>query len=268
MTAEDPELVLLDAARAYERALGDRLIAAYALGSLAHGGFAPLVSDIDLGLILADPPHPGDAAAIRAVAEAETAKPSGLARRLSVFWGTHSTLAGRAKDGRFPPFDRADLVDHGRLLLGTEARAGVPRPDARQLLIGGAEFALALIAGSELLRRPELLAAAGVLRLTKLVLAPVRFLFMAETGAVAAADTAAAWYLERAGAPSTELVGAARGWRITEPADPVRVTALLDAQLVSLYLHYIDDHIARLDDLAESSLSAAFGDWRARLGVA
>jgi hypothetical protein len=247
--------------------LGDRLIAAYVLGSLAHGGFAPLVSDIDLGLILTDPPHTNDAAAIRAVAEAETAKPSALARRLSVFWGTHSTLAGRSDLGRFPPFDRADLIDHGRLVLGREARAGVPRPDRRQLLLGSAEFALALLAGptTELLRRPEQLMAAGVLRLTKLVLLPVRFLYTAETGSVAGADAAATWYLSRADAPSPELVGAARSWRTAGPADPAAVTALLHAQLQPLYLHYLDDHIARLDDLAESPLSAAFSDWRARL---
>jgi predicted nucleotidyltransferase len=33
----------------------DRFVAAYALGSLAHGGFRPLVSDIDIGFVLADP---------------------------------------------------------------------------------------------------------------------------------------------------------------------------------------------------------------------
>jgi hypothetical protein len=37
------------------RSFTRRLIAGYALGSLAHGGFSPLVSDVDLGLILEDP---------------------------------------------------------------------------------------------------------------------------------------------------------------------------------------------------------------------
>ena len=45
--------VLADAVAAYTQALGERLVAAYALGSLAHGGFSPLVSDVDLALILA-----------------------------------------------------------------------------------------------------------------------------------------------------------------------------------------------------------------------
>ena len=42
------ERVLADAVEAYRVALGGRLVAAYALGSLAHGGFSELVSDIDL----------------------------------------------------------------------------------------------------------------------------------------------------------------------------------------------------------------------------
>jgi hypothetical protein len=48
------EVVLARAVSAYRDALGSRLIAGYALGSLAHGGFSPLVSDVDLGLILPD----------------------------------------------------------------------------------------------------------------------------------------------------------------------------------------------------------------------
>ena len=49
------EVVLVRAVTAYRAVLGSRLIAGYALGSLAHGGFSPLVSDVDLGLILEDP---------------------------------------------------------------------------------------------------------------------------------------------------------------------------------------------------------------------
>ncbi len=54
---QDGELVLAEAIAAYRVALGNRLLAAYALESLAHGGFSELVSDIDLGLIISDPPR-------------------------------------------------------------------------------------------------------------------------------------------------------------------------------------------------------------------
>ena len=62
------EAVLARAVSAYRDALGSRLIAGYALGSLAHGGFSPLVSDVDLGLILQDPLRAKDRMAIYKVA--------------------------------------------------------------------------------------------------------------------------------------------------------------------------------------------------------
>ena len=104
----DGETVLAEAAESYRGALGERLIAAYALGSLAHGGFSPLVSDIDLGLIVRDPARPEDAETIQAIAESEKAKGSPLHERISVFWGTPSTLRGESDGGRFPPLDRLE----------------------------------------------------------------------------------------------------------------------------------------------------------------
>ena len=62
------EAVLARASSAYRVVLGSRLIAGYALGSLAHGGFSPLVSDVDLGLILQDPLRATDRMTIRTVA--------------------------------------------------------------------------------------------------------------------------------------------------------------------------------------------------------
>jgi hypothetical protein len=59
-TATQGERVLAEAAEAFRVALGDRLLGANTLGSLAHGGFSELVSDIDLGLIVSDPFRPGD----------------------------------------------------------------------------------------------------------------------------------------------------------------------------------------------------------------
>ena len=64
ISAAQGEAVLAEAVSASRHALGPRLVAAYALGSLAHGGFSPLVSDVDLGLILADPLMETDEATI------------------------------------------------------------------------------------------------------------------------------------------------------------------------------------------------------------
>jgi hypothetical protein len=295
--------VLAEAGAAYQAALGSRLIACYALGSLAHGGFSPLVSDVDLGLILRDPLRVSDRLTIRRVAgsvragsvRGAGAAPAGgavrargpdLHERLSVFWGTRSSLQGQARGGRFPPLDRLDLLEHGRLLAGQDARLGLTRPGQAELLVGGAEFALAYLGGDPPLperlrgwvrrrpssdgalaeiRSPALLSSRGPRRLTKIVLFPARFLFTAATGQVATNAIAAEHYVSSAAGPGAELVTAALAWRDGPPADEAAAAALLDRELMPLYLHYIDDHIARLLAEGRQQLAGRFRQWRDRL---
>jgi hypothetical protein len=280
------EAVLAQAVTAYQAALGSRLVAAYALGSLAHGGFSPLVSDVDLGLILRDPLWNRHRLAIRTVAGAVRADGSALHRRLSVFWGTPATLAGRARGGRFPPLDRLDLLDYGRLLAGQDTRYGVARPGPEELLVAGAEFALATLDGAGNLpgrlralarpgsrdhsalaeiRDPARLVSRGPRRTTKIVLFPVRFLFTAATGRVGTNSLAAEHYLATPGAPATELVAAALAWRLEPSADEAAATALLSRELIALYVHYLDDHITRLSVAGRRGLAGSFRRWRARL---
>lgn len=258
--------VLADAVRAGRESLGGRLLAAYALGSLAHGGFSPLVSDVDLALILADPVRSSDATTLLRMAEDVRSAGSRLHARLSVFWGTPESLAGHAAGGRFPPLDRLCLLEHGRLLTGTEVRTGLPRPDRTELFVAGAEFALEALASDVLAwaRRPELLLAAGVRWTTKIVLFPVRFLFTAETGREGTNDAAVTHYLARADAPGAAVVSAALGWRM-DPPDPDHALALLRVGLLPLYLHYLDDHTSRLTAARRPELAEKFGQWRTRL---
>ena len=67
----------------FKSALADSLIAAYKLGSLAHGGFSKIYSDIDVGLLLTctEPP----AAMTALIAEAKTLDAE-YGKKLSVFW--------------------------------------------------------------------------------------------------------------------------------------------------------------------------------------
>lgn len=280
------EAVLAAAVAAYRAALGSRLIAGYALGSLAHGGFSPLVSDVDLALILADPPRVSDRMIIHRAAGAVRAGGSALHERLSVFWGTPSTLQGQARGGRFPPLDRLDLLEYGRLLTGRDGRHGLPRPEHAELLVAGAEFALGYLGGTRKLperlqgwarrrpdhdnalneiRSPALLVSRGPRRLTKVVLFPVRFLFTAATGQVGINALATEHYLASAQPPAAELVAAALAWRREPPADQAAVAALLGRELIPLYVHYIDDHIARLRAASQHQLAGSFCQWRTRL---
>ncbi len=281
--AQPGEAVLERAVAAYRAALGSRLIAGYALGSLAHGGFSPLVSDVDLGLVLNDPPRAKDRMTIRGVARSVTAGGSELDRRLSVFWGTPDTLRGASRGGRFPPLDRLDLLEYGRLLTGRDVRAAVARPDGTELLVAGAEFALGYLGarGAGLrpdrlpglraredaldeIRDPARLVARGPRRMTKIVLFPVRFLFTAETGRVGTNTLAAEHYLAGAYAPAAALVTAAMAWRNERPADG-EATELLGRELVPLYVQFLDDHVARLQAVNRGRLAGRFRRWRARL---
>ena len=274
------EAVLERAVTAYAEALGDRLVAGYALGSLAHGGFSPLVSDVDLGLILADPLRAGDHATIGDVAGAVRASGPGLAERLSVFWGTPSTLSGQVPGGRFPPLDRLDLLEHGRLLTGRDARQAAARPDRTELLVAGARFALGSLSGAgsgtgtgppgdasvlDEIAAPSRLVSRGPRRLTKVVLFPVRFVYTAATGQAGLTALAVEHYLAIPGAPAAALVTAALAWRTQPPADATAAAALAGRELIPLYVHYIDDHVPRLLAAGQLELTDRFRQWRARL---
>jgi hypothetical protein len=283
--AEQGEAVLAQALAAYQTAFGSRLVAAYALGSLAHGGFSPLVSDVDIGLVLADPPRLKDWVMLRFVGNAVRAGGSELHQRLSVFWATPGILQGRSRGGRFPPLDRLDLVEHGRLLAGTDVRDGIARPAQAELLMAGAEFALGYLGGdpglAQRLRRlparglrgddpvtefrtPAVLLSRGNRRLTKVVLFPVRFLYTAATGQVGTNAASVEHYLAGRPVPAAELVSAALAWRREPPANDA-AAALLGQELLPLYVHYIDDHVERLEAAGSDRLAGRFRRWRARL---
>ncbi len=108
----------------FESHLGPSLVEVYQLGSLAHGGFSPIYSDIDIGILLncAAPP-PGIGATIDGAKNMD----SEYGKRLSVFWGNPDYTWGR-----FPALDRLDLLDHGIPLLRNR-QAEFPRPDRAQI---------------------------------------------------------------------------------------------------------------------------------------
>jgi hypothetical protein len=69
------------------------------------------------------------------------------------------------------------LLEHGRLLTGKDVRNGLPYPSRTELVVTGAQFALDMLAKDVVAYagRLDLLAAAGVRWMTKIVLFPVRF---------------------------------------------------------------------------------------------
>lgn len=108
----------------FKSKLGAALIEVYKIGSLAHGGFSQIYSDIDVGLILSCPNPPSDMD--RMITEAK-ALDNEYGKKLSIFWGNpeHSW-------GRLPVLDRLDLLDHGVPLLNNQ-RAEFGRPTREQI---------------------------------------------------------------------------------------------------------------------------------------
>jgi predicted nucleotidyltransferase len=106
---KDLEKFVLDVAQLFRADLGAVLVEAYKLGSLAHGGFSDIYSDIDVGLVLSCPKPPLQMSELIAGAKALHSE---YGRKLSVFWGNPDF-----DWGRLPVIDRLDLLDHGVALL-------------------------------------------------------------------------------------------------------------------------------------------------------
>ena len=108
----------------FDRELGSFLVEAYKLGSLAHGGFSEIYSDIDVGLLLNCAEPPKDMANL--IAHAKSSDPE-YGKKLSVFWGNPEFTWGR-----LPVIDRIDLLDHGVPLL-RGVKPGFRRPTKEEI---------------------------------------------------------------------------------------------------------------------------------------
>lgn len=250
------------------RLWADRLLAAYALGSLAHGGFSA-VSDVDLGLVLADPLRATDSETVAKLTDAVRGTRKPFAERLSVFWGSVETLSGKSQGGRFPPLDRLDLIKYGRLLAGNDVRAKLVAPTSKELLIAGAEFALSRLGTAEVIAKvkdPAELLRSDPKALTKLILYPLRFLFTARTGEVGRNDAAVEHFVAHGEGAATRLARMALRWRNAPPApyDTLAREAIA-AGVLPLYEEFLRDHEARLREHARPDLAAAFARWRGEL---
>lgn len=262
------EDVLKYALAAAQDLLRDRLIAVYALGSLAHGGFSAHVSDVDVGLVLRDPLHSEDEQRVAALSARVKTSSLPLAERLSVFWGSSATLKGIAAGGRFPPVDRLDLIESGRLLHGRDVRAEAVVPTVREMVVAAAAQALRSMATAEVtdqIRNPASIVAAGVKPLTKRILFPVRFLFTARTGRIGRNDLAVQHFAATESGLVAELALKGFEWRYEPPRlDDPAVLKCVQGGLLPLYRLFVGDYEARLRTYGEAELAQAFSDWSRR----
>ncbi len=104
------------------------------LGSLAHGGFNRLYSDIDMALVAE---NGIDQATLEAVKTEAAALSPELTTKLSIFWSNRQFSMGR-----FPLLDRVDYLDHAVALIERE-RVNPIRPTLQDIrgYLGGVPFA-------------------------------------------------------------------------------------------------------------------------------
>lgn len=241
---DEAQAVLDAAAEVAAEALGNALVAVYALGSLAHGGFAPLVSDMDVALVLTEADRTSAERVAAVGPRVRERVPGPLAERLSVFWADLAGVRhGPGPWGRLPAVDRLDLIDSGRLLRGRDVREGAVRPDGPTLVREAAEFAASRFDEAHLasLRDPAGLVADGPRAVTKTVLFPVRLLYTLRTHRIGLNAEAAEYY----DGPHVPLVRAAIRWR-GEGLDE-HVPELLAAHLVGLHVEFLDAYLDVLD---------------------
>ena len=160
--------------------LGERLVSAYAIGSLAHGGFSAPVSDVDVALLV-DPCDQNVPGVVDDVADrARERIGTDLAERLSIFYSDWPTFDQPHSWARLGPIDRLDLMRHGVLVHGIDHRRRFGRQPQRAELVAATA---AFLADKPLVRQePAVLVAQGPRPLTKAVLSPVRFLYTYATG--------------------------------------------------------------------------------------
>ena len=269
VTRSAGEWVLAAAVEQARQMWRDRLLATYALGSLAHGGFSA-VSDVDVGVVLDDPLLDTDGDRVAELTNSIKASNKPFADRLSVFWGSKLSLSGATSGGRFPPLDRLDLKKYGRLVMGKDIRKNLPLPTQRELVVAGAELALRRLATDEVigkLKSPESLLRTDQKTLTRLILWPVRFMFTARTGDVGRNDAAVEHFAAtNKASASCDLVRLALKWRDAGPApEATRALAAIAAGILPLYCEFLSDYEPRLRELARADLADSFYAWRQKL---
>jgi hypothetical protein len=254
--------VVADTVEAARAVFGSEIEAIYTLGSLAHGGFAPLVSDVDIAIVLGSTSADtaDQIAHVQSLVVEKGSNP--LSGRLSVFWGDwHAVRTGKAEHFRLGPVDRLDLLESGHLILGSDLREPSVRPSHDDLVLMSADFLLSKFTEIylEALRDTEALVSGGPRPVTKTILFPVRFMYTLGAGGVGLNDNSARWYAGE-GLPGSALALKALEWRNDGIMDFELAVQMLDEELATLHAVSLSEYAKHLDGLGETSRAAALAE--------
>jgi hypothetical protein len=246
--------------------LGDRCMSVYLMGSLARGAFSEVASDIDIGLILRGTLQENDISIIEEIQANAVANSPQINNNVSIFWGNIESINGETDDGRYPPFDRLDLIDHALLLWGVEVRDQLIKHTKEELIIASAEFSIDYLGSNERINEflnCELITNKGVVYVSKTVLFPARFIYLAKTGEIAGNDVSYQYYIDNFSGSDSELVNSGYQWRLDSlPEDLDEVTKTISNGLIKLYHNFIDIYVEQMELYAQIELKSKLFQWK------
>jgi predicted nucleotidyltransferase len=193
-------------AAAYRAQLGDRLIGAYLIGSLAHGGFSGRYSDIDVALVT----EAGlDTAALTRLRDLAAERNATLSKKLSLFWADRAFTVGR-----MPPLDRVDYLDHAIALTERERVLPLRPPlDEIRSYLKGAPFSN-WAQSAERFAKTDILPPPDHKAFIRTLLYPARLVYSWSTGRMGSNDEAVAFAREqRPAGMNTEVLTQALAYR-------------------------------------------------------
>lgn len=240
-------------------------ISVFIMGSLARGGFSEISSDIDLGIILNDSLDDAKVKINHILSTAHKNYPS-VKNNISIFWGSIDSINGVVDAGRYPPFDRLDLIDHGVLLSGKDVRGTLVRPTKKELEIASTLFSLDYLGNQERIEEfhnCERIAEKGVVYVTKTILFPARFIYLERTGEIAGNDVSCQYYLDNFKGADVDLIDRGYFWRHNSlPKELDMVMDHLNKGLIILYTNFIDVYLKCMESYGEHTLKSKLVMWK------
>ena len=244
----------------------ERFVAGFTIGSLAHGGFAPTVSDVDLAFVI-DPVSADDRKKMETINVEIKKSKAPLSDRVSIFWSDWKQLEkGEVRIGRFPAVDRLDFIDHRKLLWGQDSTNSLKTPTAKEFVVEAAEFSIAKLLTpehTELILSADKLIQKGSRQVTKSVLFPVRFIYTAATGKIGTNEAAVEYWVQNYPDNSVkELVRKAFEWR--SAYNEKAAFTLLPKNLSHIYLEYIRKYAGYCVEYGHPELARQLREWEPR----
>lgn len=250
--------LLTDMSQFTDEILGEHCLAIYLMGSLARGGFSHRVSDIDIGIIV-DNINSNTSTHIDDIVFRSKENHPEIHNRISVFWGTIESINESSEHSRYPPFDRLDLIDYAHLIKGREIRHQLIKPNQKELEISCAEFAI------QYLESPDKLAMfkdglfilnQGITSLTKAILFPARFIYLAQTNQFSTNEVSANYYENTFSGDDALLVKKGYQWRMNGILeDREQVVSLINNGISPLYSNFFDIYIEKFNSYNEIVLA-------------